>query len=87
MPHLQKPDQEKMRAYWQEIRPLQSHMADLVLLYCRPVWEMTQRGHWTREGFTLARYEWTNPEMEAVFHHLEATIQEVRESYFADRSK
>ena len=83
MPHLQPPTQATIVAYYEEIRPLIAQMADLVALYRRPVWEMTQRGHWTQEGFTLARYEWTNPEMEAVFHHLEATIQEVRESYFA----
>lgn len=84
MQYLHKPDPAQILAYYEDIRPLLAQMANLVLLYRHPMFEIGTN-QWGKDGIHLTHYVWINPEMEAVYDHLEQIITEMREHYFARR--
>ena len=86
MQHLRPPNHQKIQQYYTQVKPLLAQMADLALLYRHPVFEMGIDS-WGASGMRLSHHVWMNPEMEDVFHQLEATVVAIRESYFGEGSE
>lgn len=86
MQHLKPPNHQKIQQYYTQVKPLLAQMADLVLLYRHPVFEMGKDG-WGVSGMRLSHHVWMNVEMEIVFDELAATVVAIRESYFGEGSE
>lgn len=78
--------QERLARYYEEVKPLLAHMANLVLLYRHPVWVVGRVEGMEGVEVRLSHYVWVHADMEAVFVQLEATIVAIREDYFGSGS-
>jgi hypothetical protein len=73
--------QETLARYYEEVKPLLAHMANLVLLYRHPVLEGSTDWHGTAH-YHVSHHTWISADMEEVYQHLEETVRAIREDYF-----